>query len=58
MSTVYGLLWIREYIGSRHPSVKDEADTHRVDVVFLRRPVGEPGALAGHAEDEAQIGIE
>ncbi|MGW7362668.1 NUDIX domain-containing protein [Streptomyces sp. NPDC054841] len=55
---VVRLLWVREYIGPRHPSVEEDADTHRVDVIFLCRPVGEPGALGGHAEDEAQIGIE
>ncbi|MET8683633.1 NUDIX domain-containing protein [Streptomyces sp. NPDC004732] len=55
---VVRLLWVREYIGPRHPGDKEEADTHRVDVIFLCRPVGKPGTLGGHAEDEAQIGFE
>lgn len=55
---VVRLLRVREYIGPRHPAAKDDAETHRVDVIFLCRPVGEPGALGGHAEDDEQIGFE
>lgn len=49
------LLWLREYIGANHDG--DPAD-HRVEAIFLCDIEGDPDLLGGHAEDEAQTGLE
>jgi len=49
------MLWLREYIGAHHGGAPDD---HRVEVVFLCRPEGDPEQLGGHAEDDAQTGLE
>ncbi|WP_055534687.1 NUDIX domain-containing protein [Streptomyces graminilatus] len=49
------MLWLREYIGVHHGGAPDD---HRVEVVFLCRPEGDTERLGGHAEDDAQTGLE
>ncbi|MFG2210507.1 NUDIX domain-containing protein [Streptomyces sp. NPDC048638] len=55
---VVRLLWVREYIGANHENAATEADTHRVEMIFECVPVGEPGPLGGHDEDEVQTELE
>ncbi|MFD8258640.1 NUDIX domain-containing protein [Streptomyces griseoluteus] len=49
------LLWLREYIGAHHGGALED---HRVEAIFLCRPEGDPAQLGGHAEDDAQTGLE
>ncbi|MBV9026703.1 MAG: NUDIX domain-containing protein [Streptomycetaceae bacterium] len=49
------LLWLREYIGANHDG--DPGD-HRVEAIFLCRLDSDPHQLGGHAQDEAQTGLE
>lgn len=49
------LLWLREYIGANHGG---DAEDHRVEAIFLCHVAGDPDALGGHEEDEAQTGLE
>ena len=56
--TVVRMLWVREYIGANHDHADTEAGTHRVEVIFLCTPEGEPGQLGGHSEDDLQTGLE
>ena len=56
--TVERLLWLREYIGANHDHPESEADTHRIEAIFLCTPTSDPGQLGGHAQDEVQTGLE
>ncbi|MGW1521570.1 NUDIX domain-containing protein [Streptomyces sp. NPDC002287] len=49
------LLWLREYIGANHDGAPED---HRVEAIFLCRPEGTVDQLGGHAEDDAQAGLE
>ncbi|PCG87180.1 NUDIX hydrolase [Streptomyces sp. WZ.A104] len=49
------LLWLREYIGANHGGAPQD---HRVEAIFLCRAEGDPDKLGGHAEDDAQTGLE
>ncbi|MFE8018460.1 NUDIX domain-containing protein [Streptomyces antibioticus] len=49
------LLWLCEYIGSRHGGAPED---HRVEAIFLCRPEGDPEQLGGHAADDVQTGLE
>jgi len=51
------LLWLREYIGLNHESAT-EADTHRVEAIFLCTPISDPNRLGGHLHDDLQTGLE
>lgn len=56
--TVERLLWLREYIGANHDHPETEANTHRIEAIFLCTPTSDPGQLGGHAQDEVQTGLE
>ncbi|UQA92482.1 NUDIX domain-containing protein [Streptomyces halobius] len=56
--TVERLLWLREYIGAHHDHPVQEANTHRIEAIFLCTPTTDPGQLGGHAQDEVQTGLE
>ncbi|WP_327225154.1 NUDIX domain-containing protein [Streptomyces platensis] len=56
--TVERLLWLREYIGANHDHPESEANTHRIEAIFLCTPASDPGQLGGHAQDEVQTGLE
>ncbi|MFF2927623.1 NUDIX domain-containing protein [Streptomyces celluloflavus] len=56
--TVERLLWLREYIGAHHDHPVQEANTHRIEAIFLCTPTSYPGQLGGHAQDEVQTGLE
>ncbi|MGP3690810.1 NUDIX domain-containing protein [Streptomyces sp. IBSNAI002] len=53
--TVERLLWLREYNGAQHGGAPED---HRVEAIFRCRPDGDPNKLGGHAEDDAQTGLE
>jgi ADP-ribose pyrophosphatase YjhB (NUDIX family) len=53
--TVERMLWLREYIGAHHGGAPED---HRVEVIFLCQPEGDTAQLGGHAEDDAQTGLE
>ncbi|WP_187412974.1 NUDIX domain-containing protein [Streptomyces sp. WAC01526] len=56
--TVERLLWLREYIGANHDRPVLEAKTHRIEAIFLCTPTSDPHQLGGHAQDDAQTGLE
>ncbi|WP_158713647.1 MULTISPECIES: NUDIX domain-containing protein [Streptomyces] len=53
--TVERMLWLREYIGAHHGGAPED---HRVEVIFLCQPEGDTAQLGGHAEYDAQTGLE
>ncbi|MEU7178319.1 MULTISPECIES: NUDIX domain-containing protein [Streptomyces] len=56
--TVERLLWLREYIGANHDHPVQEANTHRIEAIFLCVPTSDQHQLGGHAQDEVQTGLE
>lgn len=52
------LLWVREYIGANHEHAATEAATHRIEMIFLCTPTGDPHRLGGQDADTVQTGLE